>query len=201
MKLEDFELLEGETMVANLAEAGSAGASYLVILDPTGKKIDSIGKTLFSDYPDLENRAFLEIKDGKLYVGYKYQPLFEVYEVKNRQLLRTFPINASIFPSLLALIQDKSFANPAPGVFKMPKFIAAFKVVSDRLYALLHTPNPVIVELTPEGKEIQRYISNETEAVDYFGFDVRTKNDTKQFFVGNVDRLGDSSIAVYEVDQ
>lgn len=199
LKLEDFDLLDAESYVVNLAERKiDNGGSYFAILDAAGKRQDSIGKLHVADYPDIENRVFLEARAGKLYVGYKYEPAFEIYDLKDKTLLHTFRISSNIFPPLLALKQEKEFAHPEPGIFRIGKFIAGFKVVQDKLYVLLHTPNPEIVEFTLDGKEVQRFISKETQALDYFGFDVRLNNDTKRFFVGAIDYSGNPSIVVYE---
>jgi hypothetical protein len=199
LKIEDFDLLDAESFVVSLAERKiDNGGSYFAMLDSAGKRRDSIGKLHVSDYPDIENRVFLEARAGKLYVGYKYEPVFEIYDLKDKALLHTFRISSNIFPHLLTLKHEKEFANPEPGIFRIAKFIAGFKVVQDKLYVLLHTPNPEIVEYTLDGKEVQRYLSKETQALDYFGFDVRLSDDTKQFFVGAIDYSSNPSIVVYE---
>lgn len=168
------------------------------MLDSSGKRVDSIGKTHSFDFPEIENKAFVEIKDGKIFVCYKFNPLLEIYDLKSKTLLHSFNFSSSIFPDLIELKRDKKFINPEPGRYLMPKFVAGVSVVGSSVFVLLHTPNPQIIEFTEAGKEIGRYIASETEALDYFGFSVRLTKDTKQFFVGAIDYSNKPSLVVYE---
>ncbi|MEQ1603908.1 MAG: hypothetical protein ABL999_03490 [Pyrinomonadaceae bacterium] len=199
LKIEDFDLEDEKSFIASLAEPKpDIDPNVVALIDSSGKRVGSMGKTHSFDYPEVEERAFVDIQDSEVYVCYKFDPLFEIYDLKSKALLQSFNIGASIFPRLIELKQDKKFINPEPGSYKIPKFVAGIRVVSKKIFVLLHTPNPQIVEFTQGGTEVGRYISSETEVLDYFGFDVRLTRDTKQFFVGTIDYSSKPSLVVYE---
>jgi hypothetical protein len=197
--IEDFFVQSDEKYFVSLAELRLENDTKLVsILNSTGKRVESICDPNPVEYKVFEHKTFIEIKDDKLYLAYKFVPLVEVYDLKTGTKIYSFNIDASIFPPLMDLKKDKGFVNPVPNTFRIPKFIAGLKVAQDKIYVLLHTPNPVIVEFTLNGKEVQRYISKSSQAMDYFGFDFRLNNDTKQFFVGLIDKFDKPSLLVYE---
>lgn len=199
LRIEDFALLDDKAYIASLAEVKTdIDANFVALIDSAGKRLGSMGKAHSFDYPEVEERAFIGIQDGQVYIVYKYEPLFEIYDLKSKALLQSIKINASIFPRLLELKQDKEFMNPEPGRYRIPKFVAGIRIFKDRIFILLHTPNPQIVEFTSDGKEVTRYLSSETEALDYFGFDIQLTGDKKQFFVGAIDYASKPSLVVYE---
>jgi hypothetical protein len=199
LKIEDFDLVNENSYLVGLAEPKpEVDVNLVALLDSSGKQIDSIGKAHFLSYPQIENRAFVQIEGGQAYLCYKFAPLCEIYDLKSKTLVRSFDISSSIFPRLVELKEDKQFVNPEPGKYKLPKFVAGIRIIRDRIFVLLHTPNPEIVEFTQSGEEVGRYISSETEALDYFGFDVRLTKETKQFFVGAIDYSSRPSLVVYE---
>lgn len=199
LKIQDFALISEDVYIASLADLKlDVDPNLIAVLNSNGKRIDSVGKAHFFDYSKTENKTFLEIQGGKVYVFYIYHPLFEVYDLKDKRLLQSVNINASIFHGLMELRKDKDFTNPEPAILNISKLIAGVKIFQDKVYVLLHTPNPEIVEFTLDGKEVQRYLSRETQSLDYFGLDIRLNNDTKQFFVGIIDYSSEPSIMVYE---
>jgi hypothetical protein len=198
LKIEDFDLLDEENSVISLAALKPDDTSVYALLNSAGKRTDSIGQIRPSQYPEVENKSYLEARDGKLYTCYKYEPVCEIYDLKTKALLKTFSLRSSVFPQLIELKKDRKFVNPEPGVYKVSKFVGALKIAENKLYVLLHTPNPEIAEFTLDGEEVQRYRSNETMAIDFFGLDVRVNNGTKQFFVGAYDYSSNPSIAVFE---
>lgn len=199
LKIEDFDIIDEKTYIVSLAELKrDIDPNFVALIDWSGKRIDSMGEIHSFEYPNIENRAFLHIQDGKVYVCYKFDPLFEIYDLRSKALLHSFNINASIFPRLVELKQDKKFVNPEPGIFKIPRFVAGFRIVQDKIFILLHTPNPEIVEFTLDGKEVRRFISSGTKVLDYFGFDVLVTDDVPEFFVGTIDYSSKPSLVVYE---
>lgn len=200
LKVEDFDLIDEETTVISLASLKADDTSVYALLNSAGKRTDSIGQLRPAEYPEVENKTYLEARDGKLYACYKYEPVCEIYDLKTRALLKTFPLKSTVFPQLVDLKKDRNFVNPQPGVFKVSKFVGGLRIANNKLYVLLHTPNPEIVEFSLDGEEVQRYRSDETMAIEFFGLDVRVTNGTKQFFVGAFDYSSNPSIMVYEVD-
>lgn len=202
LRIEDFDILDGDSYVVSLADAKlDIGPNSVAILNSSGKRLDSLVDSADGrspSYPDIENKAFVEVYDGKLYVCYKYDPVCEIYELRTKERIASFKINDVIFPALVELKKDTAFVNPEPGKFKIPKFIVGFRIHKDKIFVLLHTPSPEVVEFSLDGKEINRHISSETQVLDYFGFDIRLVNDTKQFFVGTIDFSSNPSLVVYE---
>lgn len=198
LKVEDFDLLDEETSVISLASLKRDDTSVYALLNSAGKRTDSIGQLRPSEYPEVDNKTYLEARDGKLFTCYKYEPVCEIYDLKTRSLLKTFPLRSSVFPQLVELKKDRNFVNPQPGIFKVSKFVGGLKIAQNKLYVLLHIPNPEIVEFSLDGEEVQRYRSNETMSIEFFGLDVRVNNGTKQFFVGAFDYSSNPSITVFE---
>jgi hypothetical protein len=199
LKIDDFAIQNPGAYVVDVPESPlGADGNFIELLNAQGERESAMGNTHSFDFPILENRAFVEVQDGKLYACYKFDPLVEVYDLKSHALLTSFKVTSSIFSSLLDLRKDKDFMQPAPGRYNLPRLIAGCRVEKQELFVLLHTPAPEVVEMSLDGSEIGRYVSSETEVLDYFGFDVRSVNNAKQFFVGSIDYASKPSLAIYE---
>lgn len=197
--LNDFALKTGEEFLINpLYSINDKELPLILKLDSQGKKSGTIGQMQPTEYHGLENNVLLVTADSTLIVGYKQLPLIELYDLTTNKLIKSIKVKEAIFDDLEHLKSNKALINPEPGKYRLPKYIAGLKLFKERIYVLLHLPYTEIIEFTLTGEIVQRYRSKESRIIDYFGFDIRLLNSTKQFFVGEFDLSHTPSMMVFE---
>ncbi len=201
LRIEDIAVVSKDRYIVTLSEIkADVDPNHIAILDSQGKRNASFGtaaQTRSVKYPQIENKAYLEVRGEKVFVCYKYEPVCEIYEFGSMNLITSFRISDVSFPALFELKKDSSFVNPEPGKFRVPKFVAGFKVYEKQIFVLLDTPSPEIVEFDLLGKEVNRYVTSDSQIISYFGFDIQLIGNTKHFFVGATDGSNSPSLAVY----
>ncbi len=168
--------------------SGNQENSLVIKLNENGARVSGIGQRPNpSENSNLEGTAYVEVKEQSVIVAYKHFPLVQVYNTNNGDLIREFEIKQPLFDELKKLKDNKEFVHPKAGVVVLPRYFAGVKVLENRIYLLLHLPNPEIVEVDLQGKELNRYRSDAITAMNYFGFDVRLVDHARQFIVGVIE--------------
>lgn len=172
--------------------------SLAIKLNENGTRVGGIGQRLNpSENNDVEGKAYVEVKEQSLIVAYRHFPLIQIYDIKSGDLIRESEVKHPIFDELKNLKNNKEFVNPRTGVVVLPRYFAGVKVFENRIYLLLHLPNPEIVEIDFQGKELNRYRSDAITAMNYFGFDVRSVGDARQFIVGVIEPSQASTVVAF----
>jgi len=151
-----------------------------------GERVDAFGnRSNNSDLKGLDDQAYLANAGELLFVAFRHRPLVQVYNPKQRKLVREFEVKHEVFEKLKPLAEDKAFTNPSPSRTALPRYIAGIAAVENSFFVLLHLPQVEIVEFDFEGNEKNRFRSSKvTRVLDYFGFDVRRVNGENLFDVG-----------------
>jgi hypothetical protein len=157
----------------------------IVKLGGDGARIGEFGKRPSPlENNDAEGKVFLDIDGPKIVAAYKRLPLVQIYDTGSGALIHEFEIKQPLFDELKKIKSNKEFVNPRTGVVVLPRYFAGVKILKDRVFLLLYLPSPEIVEVDFEGKELNRYRSDNVSAASYFGFDVRSVGGARQFIVG-----------------
>lgn len=200
--INDFSIdSEGNFFVnANFLTASQEN-SLVIKLSENGTRVAGIGRRPNpSENNDVEGQAYIEVKEPNIIVAYKHLPLVQIFDIKSGDLIREFEIKHPIFGELKKLKDNKEFVNPKTSIVVLPKYFAGVKVFEDRIYLLLHFPNPEIVEVDFQGNEINRYRSEAVTAMNYFGFDVHSVGNVRQFIVGVIEPSRAPTIAAFNLN-
>jgi hypothetical protein len=164
----------------------------IVELSADGTRIRGFGDRLnHSQFGGLDDEAYLCTTDDYVIAVFKYLPVVHIYDRKGK-LIRQFRVEHAVWDSLNALTADRTFVHPKPSTFRLPRYIAGARVIENHLFVLLHLPRPEIVELTMDGKELNRYRATVSPAASrYEGFDGQVLAGVYHFWIlaGDVQAL------------
>lgn len=191
----------GTILVNALVRNADSSDPLIVELDPTGKLIRGFGsRQNVEGHDGLEDRAFLAISNGTLFVAFKYRPTVEVYDIASGKLNRTVDIAHPVFRGLeRAMLEAEASRINSPGQSLTPKYLAGIRTLGTRVFLCLYLPTPEIWELDESGRRVSQFeISSGSPALDIFGFDVRSTGSSVTLSLGTTN--SDLSPGVFEVN-
>lgn len=177
----------------------NAGAQdpLIIELDNQGRRIRGFGLRRNTNNNMFDDRAFLTLGQGKLFVGFKYSRTVEVYDVDSGRLIDSINIDHEVLNQLPHL-NVRSATSGAEEKLAQLRYIAGVKSVQDKLFVCLHLPQPEILEFDQNGRAVAHFrVPVRTPAIDIFGFEARDTGKHKRMAIGIVEP--DWSSNIYEV--
>jgi len=174
---------DGNIYLNPLFSDSKSSNPLIVKLNSDGSLMGEYGKRLNNaSNKGLEDKAFVCVSDKYIFAVFRHRPLIQIYDIGGA-LVREVTISHPIFLKLAALSHDEKFVHPQQSMFRLPEYIAGASLVSDRLLVLLNLPQPEIVELDFDGKEISRFRGAKLASPTiYMGFDARLIGDNYHFW-------------------
>lgn len=196
-----FTITARETILVNALVRNADSSDPLIVeLDRDGKLIRGFGsRQNVQGQNGLEDRAFLSLSNGQLFVAFKYRPVMEIYDIASGKLNRTIDIIHPVFRGLeKAMHEAEANRRNLPEQALSPKYLAGMRSLRDRVFLCLYLPKPEIWELNEDGQRVRQFeVSSDSAALDIFGFDVRSMGSSVTLSLGLTDL--DLSPSVLEV--
>ncbi|HSR50388.1 MAG TPA: hypothetical protein VLV83_06135 [Acidobacteriota bacterium] len=149
--------------------------ALLLRLNRLGQRTGKAGRRSQDDkWKGLLDRVFLAAGPGRIAAVHAIMPQLRIFDSSTgRELARTRIDHPSF--AFMAQAYDWPYYDRSKRSLRAPRYTAGAAALDDRLYVLLHLPDPEIIEFSWEGEELRRWRLRDLgfQAFDYGGFDVR----------------------------
>jgi hypothetical protein len=191
-----FEISQNETIYANsLTNKSQSSRALIYKINKHGEITGSIGK---KESKETDEEAYISLTENLIVSAFRNRPVIHIYDKGSEILVKELNISHPIFAELEKSVANLKEAYKKEGKIFLPRYFAGIKTFRDRLFILLSLPHLEIVELDLQGNELQRYYAKNAEMnLDYFGFDVRSVGEQRQFIVGTMTGINTPNLKLF----